>query len=236
MHITILETGEPPDALQGQFPGYGQMMEKMLRPIAPAFSFSRHRVFDGEAMPPVAQVDGVLITGSAAGAYEGHGWIAPLEDFVRDCATAGRPQVGICFGHQIIAQALGGTVKKVDKGWGVGAHSYSIEINSGHLTPALGRVTCAVSHQDQVVDLPETAIRLGGSEFCPNGLLRYAHAPILTMQPHPEFTHDYARALLSFRRGRIPEERVDDGLQTLQGRSDRGAMAQWIANFYLQSR
>ena len=71
--------------------------------------------------------DGWLITGSKHGAYEDHDWIPPLEQLIRDIYAAGRPLVGVCFGHQIIAQALGGTVEKFKGGWSVGHTTYEIE-------------------------------------------------------------------------------------------------------------
>lgn len=237
MHIAIIETGEPPAALADRYPGYGAMMEAMLAPVAPDFRFSPVRIFDDGAAPPrIADFDGLLITGSAAGVYEGHDWIAPLEDLIRQTASARKPQFGICFGHQIMAQAFGGKVEKSDKGWGVGLHAYDIDRPAEWMTPPLGRIACAVSHQDQVVDLPAGARRLGGSAFCENGFLDYAHAPAASLQPHPEFTSDYAEALLRLRRGRVGEDLASEGLASLKNRSDRGAIAGWIAQFYRTAR
>ena len=236
MHIAIVETGEPPAALKRQYPGYGAMMEAMIAPHAPAAVFSRCRLFDGEALPQSAAFDGLLITGSAAGVYEGHEWIAPLEGLIRETATARKPQFGICFGHQIMAQAFGGVVEKSDKGWGVGVHAYDVFNPAPWMDPPLGRMACAVSHQDQVTTLPPSARRLGGSAFCENGFLSYDHAPAASMQPHPEFSHDYADALLRLRRERVGEDLADEGLRTLKGRSDREAIGRWIARFYKEAR
>lgn len=232
MLIAIIETGEPPAPLTQTFPGYGAMMETMLSPHLPNASFSRHRAFHNSPLPPVSAFDALLITGSPAGVYEGHDWIAPLETLIRDTATARKPQFGICFGHQIMAQAFGGTVTKSDKGWGVGVHQYDVFAERSWMSPPQGRISCAVSHQDQVIDLPPSAERLGGSDFCENGFLAYAHAPAASMQPHPEFPHDFAEALLSLRKSRVGESLADAGLASLKKTSDRALIGRWIAAFY----
>ena len=94
-----------------------------------------------------------MITGSPAGVYDAEPWIDPLMDFIRSAAASDVPQVGICFGHQILAEALGGKVIKSEKGWGVGRHTYDVVV-----CPAFAEEVCpatisaAVSHQDQVVE------------------------------------------------------------------------------------
>ncbi len=236
MRIAILETGSPPEPLGQRHPTYSAMMERMLQPMAPDFSFSVYRVIDGE-LPVVGAADGFLITGSPAGVYEGHPWIAPLEDLIRTAALAQRPTVGICFGHQLMAQAFGGRVVKADAGWGVGVHTYEIGQGPDWMRPAPSRLACVVSHQDQVVDLPPTAQRLGGSAFCPNGVLAYAHAPAISFQMHPEFDHDFAVDLIRIRRHRLGEALASEALASLSpAKSDRQVIARWIANFFLQNR
>ncbi len=150
-------------------------------------------------------------------------------------ADAGKPQFGICFGHQAMAKAFGGTVEKSDKGWGVGVHHYDIQARAPWMTPGASAIACTVSHQDQVITPPETAEICGGSEFCPYGLINYRHAPAASLQMHPEFDHAFAGELMRIRRGRIPGPLVDDGLASLAGRSDRAALGQWIANFFRQA-
>jgi GMP synthase-like glutamine amidotransferase len=232
MHIRILETGAPPAPLDQEFSAYPAMFERLLAPLAPALTFSATAIHQGGPAPTINEFDGLLITGSAAGVYEGHDWIAPAEELVRRTADAGKPQVGICFGHQLMAQALGGRVEKSDKGWGVGLHDYEIRGESEWMDPAQSRITCAVSHQDQVVEAPPGARILGGSEFCPLAMLDYAQGPAVSFQPHPEFSADYASALLRLRRGRIPAAVADPALATLSGKSDRDLLARWIVNFF----
>lgn len=232
MHIAIIETGAPPETLKDRHGDYPAMMARMLVPIAPHFHFSTARVWRGDSLPAVADFDGLLITGSAAGVYEGHPWIAPLEELVRDTAKAGKPQVGICFGHQLMAQAFGGKVEKSDKGWGVGVHRYQVTGRTDWMTPELSQIACTVSHQDQVVEAPSGSRVLAGSEFCPNGAIAYAQGRTISFQMHPEFEHAYASELLMLRADRIAKPLVDQGLESLRQQSDRGRLAEWIVNFF----
>ncbi|MGE0409731.1 MAG: gamma-glutamyl-gamma-aminobutyrate hydrolase family protein [Amphiplicatus sp.] len=234
MQIAILETGEPPAPLANRFGAYPAMMETMLAPLAPDLSFTAVRVFDEGAPPPVGSVDGALIAGSPAGVYEQHAFIAPLEDFVRRMAGSGKPVVGICFGHQLMAQAFGGRVEKSAKGWGVGLQDYRVVGNGAWMTPRAARVACAASHQDQVVEAPKGAARLLESDFCPYAGLAYAEGSAISFQAHPEFDHDFAAALLRQREERLPGALFGKALASLAKPSDRAVIARWIANFFLQ--
>lgn len=232
MRILILETGAPPPDLRKRHGGYPAMMEKMLGEHLPRATFSTAKIADGEAPPPAAAVDAMLITGSPAGVYDGHPWIATLKDYIRAAAALRRPQVGICFGHQVMAEAFGGRVEKSGKGWGVGRHDYDVVGEAPWMRPQTTRLSCTVSHQDQVVERPSSARRIAGSAFCENGALSYDHAPAISFQMHPEFETAFARDLLSARRGRIAESLVDDGLASLDKPSDRATIAAWISAFY----
>ena len=234
MQIRILETGEPPEPLKSQFGDYFAMFQRLLTPHTSRFSFSTTRAHEGEAMPALSEFDGLLITGSPAGVYDAYDWIEPCAELVRQTAKAGKPQVGVCFGHQLMANAFGGKAEKSDKGWGVGVHDYAIKAQTDWMDPPSNHIACAVSHQDQVTELPEGARILGGSEFCPMGVLEFAQGPAISFQQHPEFAHDYGETLLRFRKGRIPADRADPGIASYKNRSDRKLMGKWIANFFLQ--
>lgn len=234
MLIAIIETGAPPPALAKRYGSYADMMERMLAPLSPRLSFTRARVFEGEAFPALDAIGGALITGSAAGVYEDHDWIAPLEGFIRRAAAAQKPQVGICFGHQAMAKAFGGRVEKSAKGWGVGIHHYDVAGAADWMTPPSGRASSAASHQDQVVEAPKGARLMMKSEFCEIAALSYAQGPAISFQMHPEFEHDFAAELLRAREERVPKALVEEGLSSLKKPSERRLIAQWIANFYLE--
>ena len=166
--------------------------------------------------------DGWLISGSKHGAYEELDFIAPLEQFVRDITVAGRPLVGVCFGHQIIAKALGGTVEKFDGGWAVGHNTYNIGGEIFDLN---------AWHQDQVTKLPEGAERVGTSEFCENAMLYYA-GKALTIQPHPEFNNLAIDVLLQSRaKGVVPDDLQNVARERLPLPDSNKAMGNRLAHF-----
>lgn len=193
MKVGILAAGSNSGALLQQFGSFALMTEQMLADTE--FSFQRWDVRLGEFPQSVEECDGWVITGSPSSVYESLNWIADLESLVRAIDQAGIPLVGICFGHQIIAQALGGSVVKSGLGWGLGIDSY-VPVGSGEGVLGCDPIPLHVIHQDQVVVLPERAERLAGSSFCPNGVLRYDDH-IFTLQAHPEFTLEYMQALLT---------------------------------------
>lgn len=176
MLIGILQCGHFPEDLQGESGDYDAMFERLL--AGENFDYATYNVVDGDFPEGPEACDGWLITGSRHGAYEDHDWIPPLEDLIRAIRDADRPLVGVCFGHQIIAQALGGKVVKFDGGWSVGAQTYQFED---------GPVTLNAWHQDQVVALPDGAQVLASSDFCANAAVAYGDR-IYTVQAHPEFT------------------------------------------------
>ena len=173
------------------------------------------------------EADGWLITGSSAGAYDDLPWIAPLEGLIRSIQASNRPLVGICFGHQIIAQALGGRVEKFTGGWCVGRHDYEI---GGRAMPL------NAWHQDQVVTLPPGARRLGASPFCENAVLAYGDS-ILTYQPHPEFEAEtVAYFTESLKGGSVPDAVLEAARATLAEPTEGPEIGRAIAAHFLRNR
>jgi len=226
MKIGILQTGRAPDELRAQFGDYDAFFRRLLDGFG--FTFETWAVLDGELPEGPGAADGWLITGSRFGVYEDHPWIAPLSDFIRACHAQGVPMVGICFGHQIIAQAMGGRVEKFPGGWSVGAVDY---------TTATGGTDCLLAwHQDQVTRPPEGAQCLASTDFCAYAALGYDDWA-LTFQPHPEFTPDFARALIDARRAILPPDLADQALAGLAtAKPETAAYASKIAQFFQRAR
>jgi len=188
--ITIIETGVVSPKNRARHGSFPQMFERLLGEADPAASFTTVRLIDGEALPDPTGLEAILLTGSPAGVYDDLDWIAPLERFVRAAYDAKIPMTGICFGHQLIAQALGGTVRKSEKGWGIGRHVYDVAPGNGVIDGE--RIAIAASHQDQVIAPPAGATTIFHSGFTPHAGLLYANGTTLSVQPHPEFTAAFA--------------------------------------------
>jgi len=143
------------------------------------------------------------------------------------------PMLGICFGHQLIADALGGDVRKSDKGWGIGRHTYKLAMKPDWMGEgAPDHFSVGVSHQDQVLTPPADARVVGGNEFAPHAALVYSRAPILTFQGHPEFTDGFMSDLYEARKGRpLTEEQVSEALESFSVPDDNDLMARWMVSF-----
>jgi GMP synthase-like glutamine amidotransferase len=229
MKLTLIQPTDVPEPLRERFGPYHLMFERLF--AGEGFTFEAVRLDEGETLPEPDAIEAALIMGSYAGVYDTHHqWMAPLRDFVRGAHAARTPLVGICFGHQIIADALGGDVRKSDKGWGMGRHRYAVTAARPPFG-ALTEIAIACSHQDQVIAPPAGAETILASEFTPHAGLAYDNGAILTMQPHPEFTDEYARALAELRRGRAPDETVDGAVASFAQPSHSREIAGHLAAF-----
>lgn len=226
MKLAILETGKPPADLIPAFGRYPAMFERLL---GDGFEHASIDVQNEPLPPDVTRYDAYLITGSSAGVYEDHAWIAPLKTFLR--AAAGPTKlVGICFGHQIMAEALGGRVEKSDRGWGVGLHTYPVVRREDWMDDAPS-VSVPASHQDQVVMQPPGTHVIASSVFTPYAGLVWSDQPSISFQFHPEIQPPYAAALYESRRDRLPD--VDAALASLNAPNDNERVGGWIRRFLL---
>ena len=229
--IGILETGRPPEELAPEHGNYPMMVQDWLD--LPEAEFISFAALDGQLPDSPRAADLWVITGSRFGVYDGDPWIAALEGFVRDCRDAGVPMVGICFGHQVIAQALGGKVGKSGKGWGLGVHDYTVQDWPEALGAAPEKISIQAYHQDQIFTPPENAETIASSEFCDYAALWYPGFA-LTVQGHPEFGKPYTKALLESRRGTVLKPDEVDVAQGSMGKDvTRGDLARIVREHLL---
>jgi GMP synthase-like glutamine amidotransferase len=225
MRIGILQTGLAPEALAPAMGDYPDMFARLLD--GHGFTFRTWKVVEEEFPSDVHQADGWLITGSRHGVYEDHPWIPPLEQFIRDAFAARVPVVGICFGHQIVAQAMGGKVERYAGGWAVGATEYDFAGETLRLN---------AWHRDQVVEAPAGAKVIATNDFCTNAALLYEDRA-LTVQAHPEFRPEFVDGLMKTRgKGLVPDEVMAEAAARLSLPIQDKTMAGRIAAFFKEPR
>lgn len=224
MKIGILQAGHMPAELKEKHGDYDVLYADML--AGHGFEFVAWPVVDGEFPARTTDADGWLIGGSKHGVYDPLPFISRLETFVREAYSDGVPVAGICFGHQVIAQALGGTVEKYSGGWDVGHRNYQM---GGE------KIRAAAFHQDQVIDPPGDAEVIASTPFCKFAGLAYKGAA-LSFQPHPEFSPPVLKALIGFRQGiSFDAETANAALESLSEKDDANRIADQIAAFFKEN-
>ncbi|MDT8879539.1 GMP synthase [Halomonas saccharevitans] len=230
MVIGLLQCDDVAPELREAHGNYPEMFEALFHRVDPTLEFRVWRCLDGEIPDDLEAVDAWLITGSKFGVNDALPWIAALETFVRKLWVAEKPLIGICFGHQLMAKALGGEVAKNDRGWGVGLSFNRVNQRADWMVPWQPTLDLLVSHQDQVERLPRVARLLGGSDFCPCYLMQLGEH-FIGVQGHPEFTKAYSRDLMALRGELIGPHRVRQGEASLSAAVDDTLMVRWILAF-----
>lgn len=211
---------------------YPAMFADAFAEVSDVIDWQVYRVSEGQMAGSPAECDAWLISGSRHGAYDDLPWIEPLAAFVRAIDAAHVPCVGLCFGHQMIAHALGAPVAKSERGWGLGIHSYALESGASRawMAPPLPEVVLPVCHQDQVLALPPGATRLAANQHCPNFIVQFSDS-LLGIQGHPEFSPAFLGELVEWRRDDLPAAVYDSARSSLQRAHDNRTVKQWILQF-----
>ena len=235
-HVTIIETGLVSPKNRELHGSYPLMFEHMIGAADATVTFNTVSIPAGEPLPDIEGLEAILITGSSAGVYDDFEWIAPLEAFVRTAHDNKVPMVGVCFGHQLIAQALGGTVRKSEKGWGLGRHVYDVAPRNSLIEGT--HIAIACSHQDQVITPPVGARTILSSDFTPYAGLLYAGGTTLSVQPHPEFSVGFALACCEMARskGDAPDSVVTPAQASLAEPLESARLGGAIARFLTGAR
>lgn len=202
----------------------------MFQALFPDWDIQEFAVNEGIFPTSPAEYDVWLTTGSAASVYDDLPWIHALKDFVRAIYASRARYVGVCFGHQMLAEALGGRVAKADVGWSVGIHEFAIGQVQPWMQPPRERVKLLMMCQDQVMVLPPEATVLAGTPQCPVGIFQVGDR-MLGIQAHPEFTTELETDLLLLRRERIGEQRVQQALDSLRIPAEGALIGAWVRQF-----
>ena len=235
LRICILETDILRPELVDQYQGYGQMFQRLFSQQPVAAEFTVYNVMQGHYPSDDEQFDAYLVTGSKADSFGSDPWIQTLKTYLLDRYQRGDKLLGVCFGHQLLALLLGGKTERAAQGWSVGTHRYTLAAKAPWMSPVMEELTLLISHQDQVTQLPENATVIASSDFCPFAAY-HINDQVLCFQGHPEFIHDYSRALLEIRQQHLGEQVYSQGVASLAQEHHGTTVAEWMMRFVAQKQ
>jgi GMP synthase-like glutamine amidotransferase len=230
MKVAILQCDDVLDKFRQMFGNYPEMVSSLLSDSDGELEIEVFNVQLGQYPEDIRAWDLYITTGSKASAYEDLPWIHDLIGFIKQLDEARLKLMGLCFGHQVIALALGGSVEKSLKGWGIGVSETRICHQPAWMQERPDRLKLIVSHQDQVTRLCEGSVVIAASDFCPHFMVQW-NDHFLSVQGHPEWQRSYSRALINHRRNIISPERVEQGLESLALEPDNRLLARWVLEF-----
>jgi len=226
MKVGLLVCDQVKEAYRTEFGDYPEM----FRVLFPNYEFECYQVYQGIFPENVMDCDVYMATGSSHSVYEDLAWINQTKAFIRALYKANRYFIGFCFGHQLMASALGGKVEKAEIGWCIGVHEFEVFQLKYWMRPAKTQVNFLMMCQDQVIELPPNTIRLAGSKDCPNAIMQVGER-MMSIQGHPEFSAVYNQTLMESRVERIGVNKVAKGIASLKKPIDLDLFRAWVANF-----
>lgn len=234
LEVGLLECDHVGEQLRSIGGDYADMFRGLLAGAAPHLELVAYDVVGGDLPDDPGRHHAWLITGSSYSVFDDEPWIAGLLDFIRAVDAGNQRLVGVCFGHQAIAHALGGATARSERGWGVGVQTLDVAETRPWMHPARKHLRLVMSHQDEVVALPPNATVLAEAECCGISMFEIGDR-LLGIQGHPEYTTAYAAALLETRLDRIPPDLATAARATFSGDPDAAVASEWIARYLGQA-
>lgn len=231
MRIGLLQCDHVMPELKDQFGDYSDFFIQLFQKNSFDLTVDIFDVQHGHYPKDNDIYDGFISTGSGSSVYDPEPWIQKFKTYVQQLYQQQKKFIGICFGHQMIAEALGGKCSKTDRGWGVGVKEVLIHEKQQWMEPGLNRYRLLVSHQDQITKLPRDARVIGGNRHCPYSMIAVGEH-FLGIQAHPEFIPAYADKLMQMRMDRIGLTVIRAAEKTLHQETDESALARWMVTFW----
>jgi GMP synthase-like glutamine amidotransferase len=230
MKVGLLECDHVREDLLHIDGDYRQMFPSLFAGAAPDWDFVFYDVCNGQFPASADDCDVYICTGSRFSVYDEEDWVIRLKQFVNEIYHSGKIYLGVCFGHQMLAEALGGKVEKSPIGWCVGVHTFDIVENEAWMNPSMPSLNLLMMCQDQVAVLPPGSTVLATGPSCPIAMFRVG-SNMLAVQAHPEFSKAYDQALMELRIERIGQPKVQEGIASLDLPVYGSIMAGWMKNF-----
>ena len=208
---------------------------KLIHLVRPDWRVDAFNVTKGDFPDELSAYDGVMITGSPASVHDSDGWVARLEELIRQMVGQGMPVFGACFGHQAIAKALGGTVGYNPGGWEMGLVETSVVDRAPWMADAPATMSLYAAHKEQVLEPPAGVRILTETPGCAVGGFAIG-GHVYTTQYHPEIEPDFMADLLDELADDLPQDVVAQGKASLSNLPDQKAFAETIARFFEQAR
>ncbi|MCF2498764.1 glutamine amidotransferase-related protein [Dyadobacter chenhuakuii] len=228
--VGLLECDHVREELRHIAGDYQDMFPALFSNVAPEWEFHFYDVCNGHFPVSVEECDIYICTGSKSSVYDQEDWITRLKNFVVDIYQSQKIFIGVCFGHQMLGEALGGKVEKSPVGWCVGVHRFQLTARESWMQPFTDAFNLLMMCQDQVVQLPPDATLLAQTPDCPHAMFRVGER-MLGIQAHPEFSKKYDQALMELRVERIGVKKVELGIASLELPTQEIMFAHWIKNF-----
>nr|WP_115717266.1 amidotransferase [Gallaecimonas mangrovi] len=230
MKIALLQTDVLHPEFIEQYQSFGVMFQQMFAAADIEIQSEIFSVIDGVYPPNPDDFDAMLVTGSKADAFSNEPWVLTLGAYLRQRHDAGQKLLGICFGHQLLAHALGGRTERAAAGWGVGVMAYQWQTKPTWLNDEAATFKLICSHRDQVTQLPPGATLLAANDFCPNAAF-YIADKVLAFQGHPEFSTDFGAELIHKRQLDIGDPLAQKALTSYAQGHDGLAIAKVMRDF-----
>ncbi len=159
-------------------------------------------------LPDDFRYDGFVVTGSSASVYWDEPWIGELKEWVGEAVRAGLPALGVCYGHQLLADVMGGSVQSMGE-YEIGYRTVYQDGENRLLEGVPDDFTVFTTHSDHVTEAPPGAIVFAKNEY---GIHGFRRGHVFAVQFHPEYDMETARTVTSSKTDQLSADRIGDVL------------------------